>query len=317
MRIIYALPPQVTASGGVKVSYRHSELLNQMGVESYIYHPADEKFSCQWFEHKAKFISTGELNPKTDLIVIPEIWASVWVERLKSMGFKVCIFVQNAYLTFANMNQDDPMALEKAYKQADLVTVISEDSMMYMQDLCGVDPAKMVRQIYSVNTQLFRPGTKEKKITYMPRKMPEHTARVIPALERKLSSRWKIVPIDGKNERDVAKELSSSLIFLAFSGFEGLPVPPVEAALAGNAVIGYHGEGGREYWWRPTFTEVSVGDIQSFVLRVEEKISEMESGQLELGRMNEIIQRVSQIFSPEAERQMVENFRVTSRELYL
>ena len=316
MRIVYALPPQTTASGGVKVSYRHSEILNSLGVDSYIYHPADESFSCQWFEHKARLIGTAALNPATDLIVLPEIWASVWVEKLKAMGFKVCIFVQNAYLTFANMNPDDPKALEKAYRNADLVTVISDDSMHYMQDLCGVDPAKMVRQIYSINTQLFRPGNKEKKITYMPRKMPEHTARVIPALERRLKPGWKIVPIDGKSEREVAKELSTSLIFLAFSGFEGLPVPPVEAAIAGNAVIGYHGEGGREYWWRPNFTEVPVGDIQAFVFRVEEKISEMESGQLELGRMNQVIQKLTEMFSPASELQAVQTFKQAAQALF-
>ena len=35
-------------------------------------------------------------------------------------------------------------------------------------------------------------------------------------------------------------------IFLSFSSLEGLGLPPVEAALAGNHVIGYTGEGGNE-----------------------------------------------------------------------
>ena len=42
--------------------------------------------------------------------------------------------------------------------------------------------------------------------------------------------------------------LSKSKIFLSFSNLEGIGIPPIEAALAGNKVIGYTGGGGIEYW---------------------------------------------------------------------
>lgn len=45
---------------------------------------------------------------------------------------------------------------------------------------------------------------------------------------------------------------------------EGLPLPPVEAALAGNKVIGYTGEGGKEYWKKPIFTEIKTSEIKNF-----------------------------------------------------
>ena len=32
---------------------------------------------------------------------------------------------------------------------------------------------------------------------------------------------------------------------------EGLGMPPIEAAVAGNKVIGYRGRGGNEYWQKP------------------------------------------------------------------
>ena len=32
------------------------------------------------------------------------------------------------------------------------------------------------------------------------------------------------------------------------SNLEGLGLPPLETAIAGNKVIGYTGEGGKEYW---------------------------------------------------------------------
>ena len=42
-----------------------------------------------------------------------------------------------------------------------------------------------------------------------------------------------------------------------------LPLPPTEAALAGNQVIGYTGEGGGEYWKKPIFTEIKTGEIKT------------------------------------------------------
>lgn len=48
-----------------------------------------------------------------------------------------------------------------------------------------------------------------------------------------------------------------SRIFLSFSDLEGLGLPPIEAALCGNYVIGYHGGGGREYWRAPTLSRLT------------------------------------------------------------
>jgi len=67
------------------------------------------------------------------------------------------------------------------------------------------------------------------------------------------------------NEQQVAAELESSRVFLAFSDFEGCPVPPLEAALSGNVVVGYPGWGGREYWDAPNFHSVPVGDMRAWV----------------------------------------------------
>ena len=41
-------------------------------------------------------------------------------------------------------------------------------------------------------------------------------------------------------------------------------MPPIEAALAKNIVIGYPGEGGKEYWKKPLFNEIPQGNIIKF-----------------------------------------------------
>ena len=52
-----------------------------------------------------------------------------------------------------------------------------------------------------------------------------------------------------------------------------MPLPPVEAALAGNYVVGYTGEGGKDYWKKPIFTEIYSGDIRNFVQKTLEKVN--------------------------------------------
>ena len=55
---------------------------------------------------------------------------------------------------------------------------------------------------------------------------------------------------------------------MSFSNLEGLALPPVEAALLRNRVIGYTGEGAKDYWRKPIFTEIYSGDLRNFVNKV-------------------------------------------------
>ena len=51
---------------------------------------------------------------------------------------------------------------------------------------------------------------------------------------------------------------------ISFSNLEGIGIPPIEAALAGNKVIGYTGGGGIEYWGLPLFKKIEPGEIDDF-----------------------------------------------------
>jgi glycosyltransferase involved in cell wall biosynthesis len=79
------------------------------------------------------------------------------------------------------------------------------------------------------------------------------------------------------DENGVAAILGKSKIFLSFSELEGCPLPPVEAALSGCHVIGYTGEGAKEYWDKEIFTEIYSGDIRAFVNAIMNKIAEIDS----------------------------------------
>ena len=111
----------------------------------------------------------------------------------------------------------------------------------------------------------------------MSRKLPKHSTQVVSFLKKHLPKEWTIKDLNNISEHEVYKNLYKSKIFLAFSNLEGLPLPPVEAAIAGNYVIGYTGEGGKDYWKKPIFIEIYSGDIRNFVKQVIKKISEINS----------------------------------------
>ena len=307
-RIIYGAPPSDTPSGGVKVIYRHSELMHKLGVESAVWHPGVEKFKCSWFNSDVNLIKTEELSPNSDLIVLPEIWASNYVQFFKNLGFRVAIYVQNCYFTHVNLNVNNDNAINEAYQSADIILSISQDTSDYLIKILNVPEEKIILQRYSIDYRLFRPRKKSKIITYMPRKMSQHSARVISALNMLIPKDWKIKALDAMSEYEIASHLSESIIFLAFSEFEGLPVPPVEAALSGNIVIGYHGQGGREYWTKPSFVEIEQGDIKLFVSKTIENIDVIESNKLNIEEMNLNIEKIGKYFSKENEFSMLRNF---------
>ncbi len=306
-RIIYGAPASDTPAGGVKVIYRHSELLNHLGVESAVWHPSDSNFKCSWFENAINTIKTEELSPSTDFIIIPEIWASSYVSMFKNLDFRVAIFVQNCYYTHVNLNVENPNATKEAYRDADLILSISNDTTEYLLDIFKIPSEKILLQRYSVDAELFQPKTKLKKITYMPRKMGQHSARVISALRMLIPNDWQLCALDAMTEREIAHHLGESIIFLAFSEFEGLPVPPVEAALSGNIVIGYHGQGGKEYWKEPNFIAVEQGNIQLFIKETLLQIKRIESGHLELEQLNFLLQNIQNYFSKNNEIILLEN----------
>jgi len=99
--------------------------------------------------------------------------------------------------------------------------------------------------------------------------------------------------------------LKESKIFLSFSNLEGLPLPPAEAALAGNFVVGYTGEGGNEYWKKPLFTKINSGEIKTFVKEILKKILEIKSGKKPLKKN---IFNLKMKFSKKRELNNIKNF---------
>ena len=134
----------------------------------------------------------------------------------------------------------------------------------------------------------------------MPRKLPAHSSLLFFYLKNLLPKNWKILPLMNVTEKELIKYLSISKIFLSFSNFEGLGLPPIEAALSGNKVIGYVGGGGSEYWKKPIFIKVENGEIEDFAKKILRSIKSDKSSWIKDTKKNRLI--LSQHYSKKSEK---------------
>ncbi len=273
-RIVYLSPDVNTPVGGIKVIYRHAEALAAMGCDAHVMHSAPG-FRCDWFPHRASVLNLSELRA-TDIVVVPELMAR-FSAQLIELKIPYVMFVQNGYLVLPSA---EPEALRACYRNAALVLSISEDTSNMVLSLFPELAGRVLRQTYTVDRSKFTPGTKEPLVTYMPRKLPMHSANVVPWLAAEFPH-WQFMALHGISEDQVAQAMRRSRVFLAFSDFEGCPVPPIEAALSGNLVLGYPGWGGEEYWDEPNFRAVDVGDIRGFVRQFHEIDALMKKPQVD------------------------------------
>ena len=134
----------------------------------------------------------------------------------------------------------------------------------------------------------------------MPRKLPSHSNLLLFYLKNLLPKKWKVLPLINVSEKKLIHTLSISKIFLSFSDFEGVGLPPIEAALSGNKVIGYVWGGGSEYWKKPIFTKVENGEIEDFAKKILSNIKSYKTSWIKKTKKNRLL--LSKYYSKKSEK---------------
>lgn len=281
MRIIFFCPTNRRPVGGIKVIYRLASLCNEMlgaAGQAVVLHPNRPWTKYTWFDSRPKIIKkffrlrwTGKpslsgignvFDKRSDIVILPEIWVRKYGPQLAEKGIAFAIFVQGGYL-LAKGNRHD---LDASYAAAKLILAVSENTASCIAHAFPFAKDKIRKLRLHIESEKFSPAAAKKNvITYMPRKLPDHIKLWKFFLENRLPLGWTTQAIDNQDENGVAQALAESKIFVSMSYLEGLGLPPIEAALAGNVVIGYTGEGGKEYWKPPLFREVEHGNLLNLV----------------------------------------------------
>jgi glycosyltransferase involved in cell wall biosynthesis len=308
--LFFLSPDDNSPVGGIKVLYRHVDILNQNGFQAAIVHKK-KGFRCTWFENQTRVEYRQNLQPDPfDFAVIPEIHGPRLAEMVPLA--KKVVFNQNAYLTFREYSFD-PQDLTTAYRDPGVVAalVVSEDSRRY---LSYVFPELKVYRVHlGVDVAKFRfreLAQKRRQIAFMVRKHVEDARQVINILKfRGMLDGWEIAAIENLKESDVAQVLEESLVFLSFGYPEGFGLPALEAMLCGCLVAGYHGNGGREVLRPEISWPVEAGDIMGFARVAENLLRQVNASPSELSRKTaEAREFVSREYSMERERQDVLKF---------
>ena len=331
INIIYLIPELKNPTGGAKVIYNHSNILNKLNnkISSQIIHLKKKlsyklelsilkranvlnnknsgwdvtkmkvsknfKPSTKW---QNKNISVGKnlnFDYKKDFIILPEIWSHFAVDLdLIKKNINYGIFVQGFY----HMNSTDNfIKLKSAYENAKFIITVSDYSVNYLKKMFPSMKNKIVKINFSVNK--IKIAKKANLITFMPRKLKDHSNLLFFYLKEMLPKNWKVVPLINLSEKKLFETLSKSKIFLSFSHLEGTGIPPIEAALCGNKVIGYDGGGGSTYWKKPIFIKIENGEIGDFGKKIIQNIKDYNLSwikQTEKQRRN-----LSKIYSDELE----------------
>ena len=191
--------------------------------------------------------------------------------------------------------------LKKSYENASLIITTSKNSVSYLRTMFPNLKKKILKINLSVDNNKFKIKKKSNLITYMPRKLPEHSNLLLFYLKNLLPKNWKILPLINVTEKKLIQSLSKSKIFLSFSNFEGMGLPPIEAALSGNKVIGYVGGGGSEYWTKPIFIKVENGEIEDFAKKIIRNIKSYKSSWVKDTKKSRLL--LSKYYSKKSEKE--------------
>ena len=272
-RIIYLSPYAADCiTGGIKVMFRHVEMLCQLGFDACVYAPAGRP---PWLATDAPLFSGRDLlsNPR-HILVFPELlngdlckWALADIAASKVM---LC---QNQYYSFSEALQAKPLHELDFIK---LVTV-GQVARGFLDRVFA--PAVFDVAPVWIDGALFHPRAKTPSIAVFPRKLPQvydMLRRIFVAKYPQLrDTPWRL--IHKLPERRAAEILGEATVFLSLCDRECCPLSALEAMSSGCAVAGFHGYGGLEYataengiWLPPDHLEETVDALASLLIADQE-----------------------------------------------
>jgi hypothetical protein len=270
--IYFLTPDHPTPSGGIRVIYRHVDILNAAGIRAFVLHNK-RGFACDWFEHQTRVTDVASVAiQRDDLLVLPEV--NIDILAGIPPGMRHVIFNQNSHLTWRRAVDQIERFYADGPDLAGTVTVSTHNREM-LELAFGTGRVHRVR--LSIDPALFHTPAipAPRRIAYMPRRGGDDARQVIEMLRtRGALDGWEVVALDSLSHEEVAVALRTVRIFLSFTYHEGFGLPSAEAMACGAYVIGYHGYGGSEFFDPRFCTPVTTGDIIGFVGAVENVVAQ-------------------------------------------
>lgn len=268
-------PDLPSPSGGTKVIYRYVEHLCALGYDARVWH-GTPGFAYESWGSTAPVDTGPELNfAAGDVLVMPETGGSKW--SFLSHGHPVVMLCQGMDFVFSGSDflTDEPGAYP-GWPQAAAAITVSDAIHTFLGRAC--DEGFPLHNVPVQIEDWFQPAEKEKRIALMPRRRREDLLGAVQLVRR--SGRlgdWKFVLIDGMTQQQVAEELGRAAIFLFGAEREGVGLPGAEAMASGCYVVGFTGDGAKEYMLPEHASVIADSDVVDMCDRTLEAMEWFES----------------------------------------
>lgn len=236
-------PDLASPSGGIKVMYRFVEHLQALGLDARVWHGTPGFTFRGW--HSTAPVDAGprmQFDPG-DVLVMGEVGR--WNDL--SQGHPIVILCQGVDFVFQSSDflVDEPGDYP-GWPSATSALATSESIRAFLSGACRGDFP--VHHVPLEIEDYFVPREKRRQIALMPRRRREDLLGTIHLLRRSGAlADWEIVLIDKMTQAQVARALGESALFLFGGEREGFGLPGAEAMAAGAYVVGFTGDGAKEY----------------------------------------------------------------------
>lgn len=276
--IYLRVPDNAGPSGGTRLMYEMVDELNAQGMPARIWH-GRPGFRLEWFENRTPVVNGMELDLQVgDVMVASEIWtADGAAEQLADA--RVVVLNMNHFETFRHATYEDRWKGDyPGWPNAVGVIVVGKASKAFVE-MALRRPMPVHHVPLHVRSELFRPAPKENVIATMPRKRQEDMQTVIQLLHRSpIAGRWRFDIIDRVPFEEWARRVTRARIFLSASNREGCAFPPAEAMAAGCYVVGFTGDGCRDYMLPEFSSPIDDQNLAAFAAETVRIAQAMEAG---------------------------------------
>ncbi len=241
-RIIYLMPTVTSPKGGVRAAYRHVEILARHGFDAYVSHD-DPDYAPSWFPAGVPRLSAREPLSVTpdDVVVFAETNRDLGL--VKDSRCRKFVFCQNHFYVFQSIGETAgwrELGIERVFCSSHVIAD-------FLARHLGWPDAPVIP--YAIDGRLYGRRQRLLRILSMPRKLRHELHYVRNVLRRTKDGAYDVTwrRIDGQDEATTARALCECAIFASGSHLEGFGLPPLEAMAAGAIVVGFRGDGGRDY----------------------------------------------------------------------
>jgi hypothetical protein len=268
--VYFLTPDDNVPSGGIQITYRHVDILNEAGIDAAVLHQ-HKGFRCTWFDNATRVtdIRSSSVGPN-DFLVISGLDVDLMIglrQRVRHV-----VLNQGAHASWMHRSDEVTRHYIDAAGLLGVVTVSEHSAQM----LRYAYPRRSICRVYNRvdNTLFYPPGSpKPRRISYFPRRGRYELEQVLQLLHARGSLRgWELVPLDGMDQHSFATGLRSSRITLNLSSQEGFGLPAAEAMACGSYVIGFTAFGSREFMRSEFSCPVETGDALAVAEAVERTI---------------------------------------------